>query len=107
MTRRVLHQKHRLQTGLVCLLLLKRAQMDKKRTHRYWIHNLIRARQEKGAYDNLVRELELDKDKFFEHFRMSPEKMEYVLSLVGPALQKNATVRQPLPVKMKVVICIR
>ena len=38
--------------------------------HRFWVHDISRRRQEYGAYDDLVRELELDNDKYHAYFRM-------------------------------------
>ena len=103
----LLHKKHQYQLVLLSLLLKKRCTLRAKRKHRFWVHDIIKGREKQGAYNNLVRELELDSQKFHEHFRMSPAKLEYILSLVGPELEKKSTVRKPLPAKMKLTICIR
>ena len=51
----------------------------KSRQHRYWVYDILRKRKEFGTYYDLVNELELDKDKNHEYFRMSAEKLEHVL----------------------------
>ena len=43
-----------------------------KRKHRFWIHPILNERKEYGAFYHLVRELELDEEKYIEYFRMSP-----------------------------------
>ena len=56
-----------------------------KRKHRFWIHPILNKRKEYGAFYHLVRELELDeekyKEKYIEYFRMSPQQ-----SYVGPLI---------------------
>ena len=43
-----------------------------KRKHRFWIHPILNKRKEYGACYHLVRELELDEEKYIEYFRISP-----------------------------------
>ena len=52
-------------------LLMTRRQLlrTSKRKHRYWIHNILKRRVEQGAYNNLVRELGQDPEKFHEYFQ--------------------------------------
>ena len=64
----------------------------KSRQHRHWVHDILRKRKEFGAYYHLVNELELDKDKYHEHFRMSAEKLGHVLGFVGPEIAKKTVV---------------
>jgi hypothetical protein len=71
------------------------------------VHEILKGRIEQGAFNNLVRELELDRNKYHEYFRMSSEKMEYILGLVGPRLARRVVVREPLDAKLRLVICIR
>ena len=61
---------------------------SENRQHRFWVHDILKRRQEYGAYYHLVRELELDNDKYHAYFRMSAKKLEHVLHFVGPVIQK-------------------
>ena len=47
-----------------------------KRKHRFWIHPIFNKRKECGAFYHLVRELELDEEKYIEYFRMSLQQLE-------------------------------
>ena len=75
---------------MTMLLVIKKEQMlSVKRKHRFWVHSIIKRRIEQGAFYNLVRELELDRSKYHKYFRMSPEKLEYILGLVGPLITRR------------------
>ena len=54
-----------------------------KRKHRFWIHPILNKRQEYGAFYHLVRELELDEEKYIEYFRMSPQQLD---TCTGPVV---------------------
>ena len=54
-----------------------------KRKHRFWIHPILNKRKDYGAFYHLVRELELDEEKYIEYFRMSPQQLDMLL---GPIL---------------------
>ncbi|GFR82261.1 nuclease HARBI1 [Elysia marginata] len=71
------------------------AQLKSKKRPRYWVHDIIKNRKIHGAYYHLVRELELDTNRYKEYFRMSPQQLEMVLSFVGPMIQKRAVVTEP------------
>ncbi|GFR90517.1 nuclease harbi1 [Elysia marginata] len=77
------------------LINLYVAQLKSKKRPRYWVHDIIKNRKIHGAYYHLVRELELDTDRYKEYFQMSPRQLEMVLSFVEPMIQKRAVVREP------------
>ena len=103
----LLLKKKKNQIALLSLLLKEKKKRSKKRKHRFWVHAINTRRQEQGAYHNLVRELELDANRYQQYFRMSAAKMDYLLDLVGPALTKKTVIREPLPPKLKLAVCIR
>jgi len=43
---------------------------------RYWIHDVLRARQELGEYHRLVHELRSDPQRFRRYFRMSTSQFD-------------------------------
>ena len=57
-----------------------------KRKHRFWIHPILNERKEHGAFYHLVRELELDEEKYIEYLRMSPQQLDMLLSYIGPLI---------------------
>ncbi|KAK3767377.1 hypothetical protein RRG08_049746 [Elysia crispata] len=78
-----------------------------KRKHRFWIHPILNKRKEYGAFYHLVRELELDEEKYIEYFRMSPQQLDMLLSYVGPLITKQRAVREPIDAKQRLAICLR
>ena len=59
-----------------------------QRGNRFWIHPILNKRKEYGTFYHLVRELELDEEKYIEYFRkkyieyfrMSPQQLDMLLS---------------------------
>ena len=78
-----------------------------KRRHRFWVHDIVARRMQLGAYNNLVMELALDREKFRGYFRMSHETFDEVLSYVGPVITKKTVVREPLHARQRLAICLR
>ena len=55
----------------------------KKRRNRRWhIHPIYHRRRQYGAYNTLVKELELFEENFFDSFRMSREQFVEMLFMV-------------------------
>jgi hypothetical protein len=92
---------------LKAALVLQKQKRKRKRQHRFWVHDILKLRIQQGAYNNLVRELALDPDKFREYFRMSEEQFEYVLRFVGPVISKKTVAREPVDARQRLAICIR
>ena len=42
----------------------------KRIKHRWWVHDKIRNRLQLGAYHNLVKELQVVEEKFYQYFRL-------------------------------------
>ena len=80
---------------------------SRMRRHRFWVHEILRKRKEHGVFCHLVKELQLDADRHHEYFRMSAEKLEFVLSFVGPVIAKTTVAREPIEPKQKLAICLR
>jgi len=59
---------------------------------RFWVHDVLRRRDDLGKYARLVQELRLGSDSFHRYFRMSTEQFDYVLGLVGPHILRLPTV---------------
>ncbi|XP_029178028.1 LOW QUALITY PROTEIN: uncharacterized protein LOC114945857 [Nylanderia fulva] len=67
-----------------------------------------------GASDNLVREMEyIDKEKYFNYFRMSLETFEKLLSIIEPYITKETiyykrlVVQTPIPARTRLQVTLR
>ena len=68
---------------------------------RFWVRKIFQERKKYGLYHILTDELRLfDKEFFFCFVRMTPQRFEHLLSLVGPHLQQTTTkMREPILLK--------
>ena len=81
---------------------------QKKRKSRWWVHDILKKLKELGEYHRLVKELELDGERFHQYFRMSTEQFSHIVDIIGPELAKQATnFRQPIGVEERLAIIIR
>ena len=77
-------------------LVLVRAllQRKKRRQHRWWVHNLLQKRIEHGVFYHLVKELNLDAERFQQYFHLSREQFAQVLFCIGPYIEKRSRSRE-------------
>ena len=83
------------------LLLLFYLRQRRKRKQRYrkkdWIRDIFRSRFLLGEYNTLVKEMhENDHESFYKYFRMTPERFDHLLLLVGPMLTKKSFYRESI-----------
>ncbi|XP_040075578.1 uncharacterized protein LOC115314190 [Ixodes scapularis] len=71
---------------------------SRRREPREWIRSLLRFRATHVEFHQLVRDMRLDDGSdFFRYFRMTPQRFDHLLSLIGSLLQKEATLsREPI-----------
>ncbi|XP_015227457.1 PREDICTED: putative nuclease HARBI1 [Cyprinodon variegatus] len=90
----------------IVLLLALRRRRERKR--RFWVHPFNLRRKQRGDFYHLVAELRLDRNRHQEYFRMSVEKMDELLSLVGPELRRQSTsFRAPIEPKQRLAVGLR
>lgn len=89
---------------LLCLLLRKK---NRKRKHRWWIHQIYQNRLQYGTFYHLIKELELDDDRFVKYFRLNKQQFKQVLLLVEPHLAKKNLTRQSISPKQMLAVCLR
>ena len=58
---------------------------------RFWVHDVLRHRDDLVEYARLVQELRLGNDSFHGNFWVSTEQFDYVLELVGPHILRLPT----------------
>jgi len=96
---------------LIVLLLrrrLKAKEVEVRRKKECWVRRLYTERTEKGEYHQLVREMKIfDKEYFFQHFRMGPEKFEEILSYVAPKITKCSVRREPIGPSERLCVTLR
>ncbi|XP_029164116.1 protein ANTAGONIST OF LIKE HETEROCHROMATIN PROTEIN 1-like [Nylanderia fulva] len=84
---------------------------NKKRNKRqYWVRSIFSEERRimQGASDNLVREMEyIDKEKYFNYFRMSLETFERLLSIIEPYITKETVVQTPIPARTRLQVTLR
>jgi len=89
--------------AIALYLLLRR-----RRTRRIWVHSVNRGRLQFGAYYHLVSELRLHSDRHLKYFRMSAEKMDNVLSLIGADITRQTTTfRASIEPKQRLAVTLR
>ena len=91
--------REELITVAIALLLRKRRsnRNGDRRKHRYWVNNILQKRKSLGAFHTLVQEMRLShREEFSRYFRMSPDRFENLLSIVGPRLIKVCRSREPI-----------
>ena len=87
------------------LLLLWQLQMH---IREIWIQPLNEDRIEKGEFYNLYPDLRHYPAKFFQVYRMSVTKFDFLLTKLAPHLRKKATnLRQPISSEQMLVLTLR
>ena len=75
---------------------------------RFWVRKIFQERKKYGLYHILTDELRLfDKEYFFRFVRMTPQRFEHLLSLVGPHLQQTTSkMREPISSTERLVLTL-
>ncbi|XP_011859475.1 PREDICTED: uncharacterized protein LOC105556967 [Vollenhovia emeryi] len=83
---------------------------EKEENKRIWVRPIFThlRRRLQGASDNLVVEMQLqDHEMFYNYCRMSTEMFEQLISIVGPLLEKQIVIRDPIPARTRLLVCLR
>ena len=94
--------------ALALLVMLDKVE-NKHKGRRFWVRKIFQERKKYGLYHILTDELRLfDKEYFFRFVRMTPQRFEHLLSLVGPHLQRTTTkMREPISPAERLVLTLR
>ena len=58
--------------------------IEKKKQRQFWVRSILRERKLKGEFHTLIQDLKLfETEYFFKQFRMTPTKLEELLSWVA------------------------
>lgn len=93
----------------IALILDEEEEMrQNKRSRRFWVHPLVRTREEEGEYTTLYPQLVNDDVKFYKYFRMSHEEYMNILSKIEIDLRKVDTqFRKAISPTEKLSVCLR
>ena len=69
-----------LPTGLI---VRRQESIPARKTHFFWVDNISKGTLQQGVYYNLVKDSELNRGKFHKCFRMSAQKLEYIINVIG------------------------
>ena len=73
-----------------------------------WIHPLNEDRIEKGEFYALYPDLRHYPSKFFQFYRMTVARFDFLLKKLAPRLRKKATnLRQPISPEQMLVLTLR
>ena len=71
---------------------------------RFWVRQIFMERHSKGEFHVFVKELKLfDHEFFFKQFRMTPEKLENLLTMVAPRIMRNSLRREAIGLKERLL----
>lgn len=83
---------------------------EEEARHRMWVRPICTERQRalQGASVNLVREMEYrDPEMVYNYCRMSVEMFYQLLAIVGPHIEKQHVIRDPIPARTRLLVCLR
>ena len=93
---------------LLLFYLRQRRKRKQKYRKKYWIRDIFRSRFLLGEYHTLVKEMrENDHGEFYKYFRMTPERFDHLLLLVGPMLTKKSLYREPISAGERLAVTLR
>jgi hypothetical protein len=89
----------------VALAINKRRKVKRK----CWVKNWVRRRNRKGAYMQLISELQLEDAQQFRNFtRMSAVEVQSLVNMLGPVIGKQDTaMRNAISVEERVIVPLR
>ena len=93
----------------VLLLLLLRRRRRARRNKRTWVRKINIKRSERGEYHALIQEMRLsDQGSFYKYFRMTPDRFDELLSIVGPVITRQHTnFRSPISPGERLAVTLR
>ena len=82
--------------------------LARKRVRKFWVHPIFQARQEKGVFRNLFKELRSHDEKFREYTRMSQNTFDELLHRVKDDITKKDTnCREAIPATERLLLTLR
>lgn len=93
---------------IIVLLSEERHKKRPRKRRRYWIHPILKRREEHGEFHRLIQELKLYHEGFQRYFGMSVSDFENLLQMLAPSLRKEHThYRKPIEPEQRLTVCLR
>ena len=91
------------------LRVMKRRQKKVRKRRRCWVHPYLQRREEKGYYNNLMKELAAENPQLYRNFTRIPEELfDEIVERVTPHIKKKLTFwRRPIEPGLRVAITLR
>lgn len=80
---------------------------DEETVRDCWVRPYYQQREKDGAFEVIFKRLRNDPDLFHYYMRMDAGKFETLLSMVGPIIAKQWTIRQPISAQCRLAITLR
>jgi len=104
-------RKEKIKLTLIKLLTMHVIVSDKKKQKRsMWVRPIysVQQRSLQGDSDNLILMLRTnDHSLHFNYLRMDVNIFDELLAIVGPVIEKQMVVREPIPAYTRLQICLR
>lgn len=105
------HQKKLLRLYIIYKKMVQHENAIKQKQERNcWIRPIFAPEKRflQGASDNLIPEMLASNDpKYFNFLRLTPVLFEKLLDIVGPKIQKQYTVREPISSRIRLQLTLR
>ena len=95
--------------ALAFLTVVHDENVHENTSRRFWVRKIFQERKRYGIYHILTNEVRLfDKEYFFRFVRMTLQRFEHLLSLVGPHLRRTRTIMgKPISAAERLVLTLR
>lgn len=80
----------------------------KRKVKRYWVHDILKRRKQQGDFNNLVKELENDAERYWNYFHMNKEDFNELLIMIsGDIVKERTQFRIPISPAERLAVCLR
>ena len=93
---------------LLSILIRRRKRRRKSLKRSTWVRDMFRKRELAGFYHTIFVELKTDREYFYRHLRMSPERFGHLLGLIKNQIKKTVPrFRKPISAEERLLITLR
>ena len=103
-------QRKLLKLYVIYKKIKERENIKEKQKIKFWVRPIFKPERRflQGASDNLIVEMLSSNDpKYCNFLRLSPILFEKLLEIVGPKIQKQYAVRDPIPPRTRLELTLR
>lgn len=104
------YRKEKLRQTLLKLYGIYIVMSNRMKGRSMWVRPIftVEERLLQGDSDNLVKKLKsTDHALYFNYLRMTSDIFDELLEIVGPRIKKQVAIREPIPTRTRLQICLR